>query len=119
MSHFVSVKYTKEFAYRGVSEWIGTELSLGKNEDPKKALHEAKKLVDEFWAETLSEKNVPVIEQKKEQIDSTEDAVFEEIKKKLADFEFMEDAQAYLDTTKYHLTIEAKRIVNSKPKKTK
>lgn len=113
------IKCTKEFSYHGFSEWIGMEASIEEHEDAvEQELLLRQKLIDTF-NQVLSEKNVPVIEQKKEQIDSTEDAVFEEIKKKLADFEFMEDAQAYLDTTKYHLTIEAKRIVNSKPKKTK
>lgn len=38
---------------------------------------------------------------------------------KLEAFEFREDAQEYLNTTEFKLTIEAKKLVNTKPLKNK
>lgn len=45
------------------------------------------------------------------------DQEFEEIKKVLSGIEFYEDAKAYLDSTTFRHTMEAKIIVNSKTRK--
>ena len=46
-------------------------------------------------------------------------AEYEEVEKKLNEFEFQEDAVAYLDTTTFKHYIPAKQIANSKPIKNK
>lgn len=48
-----------------------------------------------------------------------EDKEWEEIKTKLEAIEFQEDAQKFILTTNYAMTIEAKKIINSKPLKNK
>lgn len=63
--HFSKVKVTREFEYHGLKTWLHAEVSLNEGEDAKDALRNANNLVEEYNAETLSEKNVPVIEQKK------------------------------------------------------
>jgi hypothetical protein len=63
---FEKVKYTKEFQYHGISEWVGAELSIDEGDDPKLALHEAKKLAYEFYSEIRKEGSEPEV--KKEQL---------------------------------------------------
>lgn len=46
-----------------------------------------------------------------------EDKEWNKIKKKLSSIEFKEDAQDYLNSTDYKLTIEAKKIISNKPSK--
>lgn len=48
-----------------------------------------------------------------------EDKEWEEIKSNLNAIEFQEDAQQYINTTNYSMTIEAKKIINQKPLKNK
>lgn len=49
--------------------------------------------------------------------DAKTDQEFEELKLKLTEFEFYEDAKEYLDTTFFKHTMEAKIIVNNKKRK--
>jgi len=46
---------------------------------------------------------------------ATDDPEWEEIKKKLSDFKFQEEAQAFINSTPYRMVIEAKKIINQKP----
>lgn len=48
-----------------------------------------------------------------------EDKAWERLVKKLEKIEFREDAQEYLDTTEFKLTVDAKKLVNAKPLKNK
>lgn len=73
MASFKTVKYTKEFQYRGLSEWITSEITLNEGDDAKQALYTCKNLVEEFWMEISPEHNgsvMPIIV--KEEPQSTE-----------------------------------------------
>jgi hypothetical protein len=61
MASFKTVKYTKEYQYRGISEWITSEMALNEGDDAKQALHTCKNLVEEFWAEISPEHNGSVV----------------------------------------------------------
>jgi hypothetical protein len=64
------------------------------------------------------ETGVPITQIKNDfEPDEKTDMEFEEIKKNLNDYEFYDDAKAYLDTTSFRHTMEAKIIVNNKKRK--
>jgi len=63
--HFSKVKYTKEFQYHGISEWISTEVDLEPGEDAKVALNNAKNIVHEFYAESIQQESLPIIQEKR------------------------------------------------------
>lgn len=120
MASFKTVKYTKEFQYRGLSEWITSEAEINQGDDAKAVLHACKNLVEEFWIEISPEHNGSVVKRSQSPYDKMEeDFAFNDVKKKLEEIEFREDAQAYIETTEYRFTIEAKKIINSKPLKNK
>lgn len=48
-----------------------------------------------------------------------EDKEWSEIKSNLDAIEFQEDAQQYINTTNYSMTVEAKKLINQKPLKNK
>ena len=80
MANFKTVKYTKEFQYRGLSEWITSEAEINPGEDAKAILHQCKNLVEEFWTEISPEHNgsvVPTIV--KEEPQSTEAKIIADI----------------------------------------
>lgn len=116
--HIKEVKYTKEFQYHGVSEWIGATVEVQEGEDAKSALNTAKALVDEFYSEISPEHNGSVVIQKPK-FTGEVDNEFEALKAKLSLIEFREEAQEYLDTTPFKFAIEAKLLINSKPLKNK
>lgn len=61
---------------------------------------------------------LPIIQKKEALIpDASEEAAWKVVKDNLTSYEWKEDAQVYLDSTGYSLTIEAKKIVNGKPSK--
>ena len=58
------IKFTKEFNYRGASEWMGCEASLELNEDATQAILQMRqKMIETFNAATTEE--VPTIQEKK------------------------------------------------------
>lgn len=61
MANFKTVKYTKEFQYRGLSEWITSEAEINPGEDAKAILHQCKNLVEEFWTEISPAHNGSVV----------------------------------------------------------
>jgi hypothetical protein len=65
------------------------------------------------------ETSVPIVQIKSDfdAPDEKTDTEFEELKKKLAEFEFYEDAKEHLDGTTFKHTMEAKIIVNNKKRK--
>jgi hypothetical protein len=58
------VKYTKQFNYRGIDEWIGVTVQVQPGEDAKAALHTAKSLTEEFYSEISPQHNGSVVIQK-------------------------------------------------------
>mgnify|MGYP006921377160 CR=1 FL=1 len=110
------LKYTKEFQYHGISEWIGVEASVDNPETVQEDLLALRnKLVITFNA-AISGSDVPVIEGAAK-VDLQGDAEFEALKSKLDEFEFREDAQEYLDKNGWGYTVEAKLLINNKPLK--
>ncbi len=112
------IKWTKEFSFHGFPEWATLGGTLEEKDDPTEQLLVLRQTLIDTFNQVLSEKNVPVIK-KKEVIDLSGDAEFNDLKEKLAAFEFQEEAQEYLDTTPFKLTLEAKKIVALKPFKLK
>ena len=112
------IKYTKEFQYHGISEWIGVEAGVEPLEDTQESLLALRRILVKTFHAALAEggEGLPVIEGK-EQIDLSGDAEFEALKAKLTEFEYQEDAAAYLETTEFKYTVAAKQLVNQKPKK--
>lgn len=112
-------KYTKEFHNHGISEWIGLEAALDTADEPQESLLKIRAMLVETFQKVLSqEPEMPVIDSKG-QLDLSGDAEFEALKAKLDEFEYREDAQAYLETTEFKFAVEAKILVNQKPIKNK
>ena len=59
------IKFTKEFSYHNMSEWLGCEASLDKDEDPIKAILEAREKMVQAFNETLKQQEVPIVQQAK------------------------------------------------------
>jgi len=112
------LKYTKEFSYHGMSEWIGGEGSLSERDDFTQCVLSLKQQVVDAFNATISENSMPVI-QVSDKLEVEGDAEFEQLKGMIALYDYREDAQAYLDTTNFKYTIAAKHLVNQKPLKNK
>lgn len=110
------IKYTKEFSYHGMSEWIGGEGSLTQADDFIESVLALKKQVVGAFNAAISEKEVPVI-QVSDKLELEGDAEFEALKRKINEYQYREDAQAYLDTTEFKYAVAAKILVNQKPNK--
>jgi hypothetical protein len=78
--------------------------------DRVKAWHEAK--FPELYGKP---KKLPVINTSGEKVN--EDKEWEKVKGALNQYKYREDAQLFLDSTDYRLTLEAKKLVNGKPSK--
>ena len=116
---FTSVKFTQEYSSRGLSNWIGGEISVEDGEELA-ALRRLKETCDKFNKEIGEERETGLPEtQIKESLKTDElyTAAYEKVVQHLSTFSNQEDAAAYLDTTEFRHTISAKQIVNSKPKK--
>lgn len=112
------IKFTKEFNYHGISEWIGVEASVSLTDGLKdNILSLRKQIVDIF--NTAVENPDAVKYVTGEKIDYAGDAEFDELKNRLADFEFKEDAEEYLATTDFRHAAEAKILIINKPSKNK
>ncbi len=116
MSTVDRIKFTKEFNYHGMSEWIGVEASLDPGENVEEAILKAREQVVATFNKTIPPIQVDKI--KNIAPDGT-DVEFEALKVKLSKIEFREDAQAYLETTDFRMAIQAKNLVNKKPLKNK
>lgn len=68
--HIKEVKYTKQFNYHGIDEWIGVTVDVQPGEDSKTALHSAKALVEEFYSEISPQHNGSVVIQKEKEVPS-------------------------------------------------
>lgn len=112
----------------GLKKWTkaASEIEFDEEKDnPDNAYALAKQLVKEQIAKELTEhtemmgtKVTEVVENTKEKEDQIKNEYFE-IEAKLNEFEFQEDAIAYLNTTTFKHYIPAKQIANSKPIKNK
>lgn len=115
----VKYKFSQEFQYHGMSRWLTSYAVLSPFDNPEDA---AKELIKQS-AKIIQEVVKQQAEEMKGKITGLdqieEDFKFNDVKKRLAEFEFREDAQAYLESeaNEYQYTIEAKKIVNSKPNK--
>jgi cell division protein FtsX len=58
-----NVKYTKEFSYHGMSEWMGCEASIEPTENPVTAVLELREKMIAAFKETLSQAEPAVIQQ--------------------------------------------------------
>lgn len=110
------IKYTKEFSYHGMSEWIGGEGALSETDDFIRCVLDLKQQVVDAFNATISDNNMPVI-QVSDKLEIEGDEEFEQLKNELSLYEYREDAQAYLDTTEFKYAVAAKALVNQKPKK--
>ncbi len=79
----------------------------------------AKAFLDWFDSKVAPAQQAPSIINIREQaaLDAENDRQFQQLKETLENIKYREEAQAYLDGTEFKHTIEAKKIVNSKPKK--
>lgn len=108
-------------------EKVGFVGELAEKDVPETELQTLKDFVDNYFKESLSQEmrgtTVRVVDEgqvglsKKEQ--DVTDKLFVKVKEKLSKFNNKEDAQAYLDTTEFKMTIEAKQLVNILPLKNK
>lgn len=113
--HISLVKISEEFNnINGRHLWLGCEVVVNKGEDEKAAF---KKGMDFLIEANKEASELPIIQvPARFSITQKEaDKEFDFIKEKLSEFEFREDAQAYLETTDFKFTIEAKNIINNKP----
>lgn len=114
-----NAKYTKEFQYHGISEWIGLEANIDEADDPIESLLQLRGKLTETFQRVISEQpEIPVIDGKPK-LELAGDAEFEALKQKLNEYSTREEAQAYLDTTEFRYAIEAKLLVNQLPIKNK
>jgi hypothetical protein len=108
----------------GFERWrkIGLEIEHEKNEKAEDVWDSVHKQV-KTWHESrfpelygkVKPKILPVINTSADY--ANEDEEWDRVKGTLRQFKFKEDAQLYLDTTQYKLTLEAKKLVNNKPSK--
>lgn len=59
------IKYTKEFSYHGMSEWMGCEASITPDQDPVKEVLLLREKMIAAFNETLSQQSIPVVQQDK------------------------------------------------------
>lgn len=112
------IKYTKEFQYHGMSEWIGGEGALSETDNFTDCVIELKKQVVAAFNATISDAGMPVI-QASDKLEVSGDAEFEELKKKLDEIPYREDAEIYLANNGWSFAIEAKNYISNKPLKNK
>ncbi len=112
------IKFTKEFNYHGISEWIGVEGSISPTDDLKESVLSLRKQIVEIF-NTAVENPDAVKYVTSEKIDYAGDAEFELLKDNLAGIEFKEDAEEYLLTTPFKHAAEAKILIINKPSKNK
>lgn len=113
-----SITFELPFEF-GIERWrkIGLEVEPDNDEKVEEILDTIDKQI-KSWHETKfpelygKPKKLPVINTSIESVN--EDKEWEKVKDMLNSFVFKEGAQAYLDTTNYKLTLEAKKIVNDK-----
>ena len=100
---------------------LGIEAQMEEKDTPPEAIKTLETFVDNYFKEKVPKPEkkslVPKMVGKKEQ--DAIDNVFLLVKEKLSGFDNREDAQAYLDTTEFKMTIEAKQLVNNLPLKNK
>lgn len=116
------VSYQKAFIIGPyLQEKVGIEIQLDEGENPDAVLGIAKGIV-ETWhraanKELYEQLGTVTVTRKPVAHDPAIDQAFEQLKETLLIIKYREEAQAYLDNTDFKHTIEAKKIVNSKPKK--
>jgi hypothetical protein len=105
------------------SQRIGVEVAVNPGENAMEALETARKLVHEYHRETEPEEmrgtHVRDLSQNSQEREDQIKNEYLEVEAKLNEFEYQEDAVAYLDTTTFKHYIPAKMIANSKPIKNK
>jgi hypothetical protein len=108
----------------GIERWrkIGLEVEPDKTEVAEQVLDAVDKQIKTWHEKKFPElygkakpKILPVINTSADYVN--EDEEWDRVKGTLRQFKFREDAQLYLDTTQYKLTLEAKKLVNNKPSK--
>ena len=109
-------KYTKEFQYHGISEWLGVEASIEPKEDTQECLLSLRGILVKTFNAAISGGDIPVIEGA-EKIELAGDAEFEALKTELDKIEFREDAQDYIEKNGWGFAVDAKILVNQKPLK--
>lgn len=125
--HIEKIKYTAQYeAGRKIAEWIGLEASPGFEETADQVFKSAQEQVAK-WHEQSNpfinpgfpgQEAPPVINVRDQLIpDAENDTKFKQLKETLEIIKYREEAQVYLDGTEFKHTIEAKKIVNSKPKR--
>jgi hypothetical protein len=110
---------------------MGVTISISEDHEIDKAFALGKQIIDETHKKNFpfmyengnpiyrGEENLPVKQARGPLDQFEEDFKFNDVKKRLAEFEFREDAQAYIETTEYRYTVEAKKIIEAKPIKNK
>lgn len=117
--HIDRIKISLEYTYHGLSRWVGMEASLSEVDDEISGLNKLEQSAKSFIQNSIQEEAIAV-KQYKSPLDQVEDDFeFNALKTKLAEFEFQEEAQSYLDTTGYRMAVEAKKLVTVKPFKNK
>lgn len=117
-----TVTYQKAFVIGPyLQEKVGIEVQLDEGESPDTVLDIAKGIV-ETWhraanKELYDQLGTVTVTREPVAHDPEIDQAFERLKETLAIIKYREEAQAFLDSTEFKHTIEAKKIVNSKPTK--
>lgn len=115
----VKYKFSQEFQCHGMSRWLTSYAVLSPVDNPEDAAKELIKQSDKIIQEVVKQQ-AEEMKGKPTGLDQIEeDFKFNDVKKKLAEFEFREEAQAYIETTDYRYTIEAKKLIEIKPLKNK
>lgn len=123
--HISKIKVSEEFNNsNGRHLWIGCDVIVNDGEDEmlakKKAMDFIAAVNKEASESINNNRSLPIIEVERFSITQDEaDKEFEEIKSQLELIEFREDAQAYLDSTNFGFTIEARKLIIKKPLKNK
>lgn len=121
MARTKTVTYSKTFPLtkEGAYEKIIVERELFEGDDERKELYEAKRIVTDFHFESnKAEEKKEVAAKTKMEVDLVTEGQWLQVKEKLQSIKFREEAAAYLDSTDFKLTVEAKNIVNLKPLQT-
>lgn len=104
---------------------IGVEVQVDDNDNPDAVFEYAKQKVEQWNIESnpgmaaAMEYMGGVAQPVKfnEAKDEQPDQEFEDLKLKLSEIDFYEDAKAYLDSTDFKHTMEAKLLINTKKRK--
>ena len=111
------IKISQEVFVRGMPTWIGVEGSVTPEEDVNAGLQKLQKTIIDYVES--EEKALSKGKKKQPTLQDDTDKEFELVKQKLSSIEFKEDALAFIASTSFHLSIEAKQIANLKPSKNK